>query len=228
MVEGAVKHKRNRPKRRKVLEVRPFCWYCDRSFSDELSLIRHQKHIHFRCQLCSKSSRSGKKSTFYSTIALKEHYAQVHSETLDEVPGAVEGRAKIGEDNNVIGMDGIPPDAIVNKAAALRKRYPRRRVRVDQSINTMAALSGDSEERAERKRGGLLGNIRAKTGLTGGSNYHQHRERDRPRDMVMQQQRPPQMAMPVQPAKPPGPAPTYMSDVPPIVREQPRQGYGRY
>lgn len=28
-----------------------FCYYCDRTFNDEASLIEHQKSKHFRCEL---------------------------------------------------------------------------------------------------------------------------------------------------------------------------------
>ncbi len=57
-------------KKKKKEEVKPWCFYCDRKFADEATLIQHQKAKHFKCTHCHKrlSSASG----------LRVHCHQVH------------------------------------------------------------------------------------------------------------------------------------------------------
>ena len=35
-----------------VLEVKNWCYYCEREFEDEEVLIQHQKARHFKCPVC--------------------------------------------------------------------------------------------------------------------------------------------------------------------------------
>ena len=68
-------------KKKKKEDVKPWCFYCDRKFADEATLIQHQKAKHFKCTHCHKrlSSASG----------LRVHCHQVHRFTIQKcAPGA--------------------------------------------------------------------------------------------------------------------------------------------
>ncbi|KFM25127.1 Zinc finger protein 207 [Auxenochlorella protothecoides] len=43
-----------RKRRRQEEDVKPWCFYCDREFQDEATLITHQKSKHFKCETCHK------------------------------------------------------------------------------------------------------------------------------------------------------------------------------
>jgi len=75
-----------------------WCFFCNRSFKDEVRLIEHQKMNHFRCPVCHKV-----RST---TKDLTNHMLSVHKELLERVPNAVEGRDS--PCNAVFGMKGVP------------------------------------------------------------------------------------------------------------------------
>mmetsp|Transcript_11209 Transcript_11209/g.14006 ORF Transcript_11209/g.14006 Transcript_11209/m.14006 type:complete len:271 (-) Transcript_11209:102-914(-) len=85
-------------KKKKPEAVRPWCFYCDRSFDDESILIQHQKARHFKCPTCNKR--------FTHAPGMVVHMTQVHKGTLEVVPNALKGR----EDPSVeiSGMRGIP------------------------------------------------------------------------------------------------------------------------
>ncbi|RKP40354.1 hypothetical protein BJ085DRAFT_18812 [Dimargaris cristalligena] len=40
--------------KKKRKQMKPWCWYCEREFEDELVLINHQKARHFKCSECNK------------------------------------------------------------------------------------------------------------------------------------------------------------------------------
>jgi transcription initiation factor IIE alpha subunit len=61
-------------KKKRRVERKPFCYYCDRPFDDEKVLVQHQKAKHFKCQVC------GKKMTTASSLSI--HCIQVHKENL--------------------------------------------------------------------------------------------------------------------------------------------------
>ena len=68
-------------KKKKKEDIKPWCFYCDRKFADEATLIQHQKAKHFKCTHCHKrlSSASG----------LRVHCHQVHRFTIQKcAPGA--------------------------------------------------------------------------------------------------------------------------------------------
>ncbi len=46
-------------KKKRVEEQKPCCYYCDRTFIDETTLILHQKAKHFRCSTCGKKMTTG-------------------------------------------------------------------------------------------------------------------------------------------------------------------------
>eukprot|EP00624_Nannochloropsis_granulata_P000002 evm.model.NODE_10003_length_20220_cov_27.836004.2 len=91
-----------------------WCYYCDRAFDDEATLLLHQKNKHFKCQLCPR------KLTSASGMVI--HVAQVHKETLKKVPGAKEGRDSV--DVEVFGMQGIPLEFRMERTAKKQQKGP--------------------------------------------------------------------------------------------------------
>ncbi|KAF7457437.1 zinc finger, C2H2 type domain-containing protein [Cryptosporidium felis] len=74
-------------KKRKVAEIKPFCYYCNREFGDEKVLKQHQKIFRL--------------------------FPQVHKETLSRIPNAVPGRDI--PDIVINGMKGVPPELIAER-----------------------------------------------------------------------------------------------------------------
>lgn len=88
-----------RKKRRSDSEKqRIFCYYCERNFGTEQTLLSHQKEKHLRCPSCNKR--------MISISGLVIHSQQVHNVTVNSVPNAMEGRTNVAVD--VVGMNGIP------------------------------------------------------------------------------------------------------------------------
>uniref|UniRef100_A0A7S0R2H9 C2H2-type domain-containing protein n=1 Tax=Chlamydomonas leiostraca TaxID=1034604 RepID=A0A7S0R2H9_9CHLO len=85
-------------KKKKNQEV-IFCYYCDRLFKDEATLVQHQKAVHFKCPECHRKLNT--------TQGLSTHCYQVHKITLKEVPKAKPGRGSV--DIEIFGMAGVPP-----------------------------------------------------------------------------------------------------------------------
>ena len=82
---------------------RVWCYFCNKSFEDEMRLITHQKMMHFRCPICRRVRQS--------TKALASHMSSAHREELKSVPNAVEGRDS--PNNTVFGMKGIPENIYI-------------------------------------------------------------------------------------------------------------------
>jgi hypothetical protein len=61
-------------KKRTVIALKPFCYYCDKEFNNEIVLHQHQKARHFNCHHCRKR--------FSTAPALDTHILQVHKEKL--------------------------------------------------------------------------------------------------------------------------------------------------
>ncbi|KAI8799802.1 hypothetical protein BJ742DRAFT_844379 [Cladochytrium replicatum] len=85
-------------KKKRKVELKPWCWYCDREFADEKVLIDHQRAKHFKCHICNKklSTASG----------MHVHISQVHKETITKVPNAIGGRETL--EIEIFGMEGVP------------------------------------------------------------------------------------------------------------------------
>lgn len=81
-----------------VVERPIFCFYCDRTFADETTLIIHQKGKHFKCTECSKRLNS------VGGCAI--HLLQVHRIEIKSVPNSKEGRG--GLEWEIFGMAGVP------------------------------------------------------------------------------------------------------------------------
>lgn len=59
-------------KRKKNRQTSVWCFYCDRIFNDEGTLIGHQRTKHFRCSMCGKKMNTA-------------HGLQVHCEHVHKV-----------------------------------------------------------------------------------------------------------------------------------------------
>ncbi|KAK2963231.1 putative Protein SUPPRESSOR OF FRI 4 [Blattamonas nauphoetae] len=90
-----------RSKKTKILK-KPWCWYCDRVFSDMKVLVDHQKAKHFRCTHCPKR--------FNSVPALVLHERDIHKCTMTRVLNANPGTDRI--DLEIYGMEGVPEEDI--------------------------------------------------------------------------------------------------------------------
>jgi hypothetical protein len=57
-------------KKKKKEEIKPWCYYCDRVFTDEQTLVTHQKAKHFKCGECGRKLNTAQ--------GLAVHSYQVH------------------------------------------------------------------------------------------------------------------------------------------------------
>ena len=73
-VNTVIEYNKMGRKKREVLVMRPFCYYCEKEFEEETILLSHQKIRHFGCTLC--------KRTFSTANSMAAHMLQVHKETL--------------------------------------------------------------------------------------------------------------------------------------------------
>lgn len=96
-------------KKRKGLELKPFCYYCDREFDDEKVLLLHQKAKHFKCPQCNRK--------LDTATGLVVHLLQVHKESLTKVPNAKKDRE--GPELVIHGMSGVPPEILLEKQRKL-------------------------------------------------------------------------------------------------------------
>ncbi|KAJ1913780.1 hypothetical protein IWQ60_009079 [Tieghemiomyces parasiticus] len=96
--------------KKKRKQVKPWCWYCEREFDSDMSLIQHQRLKHFRCPDCHKSLNTAPGMTL--------HYTQVHKRTLSKVPNALPKRDTF--EHEIFGMEGVPPaDLAAHEIAVL-------------------------------------------------------------------------------------------------------------
>ena len=93
-------------KKRYIVNLKPFCYYCDKEFNNEVILHQHQKAKHFSCKEC--------KNRFFSTApAIETHMLQYHHKKINSVPQAKAGRNSF--EISIYGMDGVPMDLIHEK-----------------------------------------------------------------------------------------------------------------
>ncbi|KAK9791847.1 hypothetical protein WJX73_001877 [Symbiochloris irregularis] len=85
-------------KKKKREEQKIFCFFCDRIFADEPTLIQHQKAKHFKCPTCHKKLSTAQ--------GLSVHCVQVHKVTLETIPFAKPGRDSM--ELEIFGMAGVP------------------------------------------------------------------------------------------------------------------------
>merc|ERR1712224_1055334 len=92
--------------RSKIIRIKPFCYYCERDFDDESTLVQHQKAKHFKCEVCHKKLTTAR--------SLRTHSVQVHKLDLKTVPHAKQERTGVNPD--IIGMTGVPAFILHAKA----------------------------------------------------------------------------------------------------------------
>ncbi|TIB58499.1 hypothetical protein E3P78_03892 [Wallemia ichthyophaga] len=101
--------------KKRRIENKPWCWYCEREFEDDKVLISHQKAKHFRCTLCPRRLNTAN--------GLAVHCQQVHKLEADRIENALPGRSTF--EIEIFGMEGVPsPD----RAEYERKRAEARGV----------------------------------------------------------------------------------------------------
>ena len=101
-------------KKQKVNHARKddfWCYFCDREFNSEASLLDHQMMRHFSCTMCRRRGSN--------VMGLSTHVAQVHKTVLGCVPEALPGRDDPKICANVFGMNNIPPDALKERRVKL-------------------------------------------------------------------------------------------------------------
>ena len=76
-----------------------WCFYCDRKFVDEKTLIDHQRGTHFKCTECGKKLSGAQ--------GLKTHAFRLHKISLVSIPLAKLGRDEFNK-CEVYGHTGIP------------------------------------------------------------------------------------------------------------------------
>ena len=59
-------------KKRDLSYLKPFCYYCDKVFENDIVLHQHQKAKHFTCTHCKKK--------FSTAISMHTHITQVHKD----------------------------------------------------------------------------------------------------------------------------------------------------
>ena len=99
--------------KRDLSYVKPFCFYCDKVFANEIVLHQHQKAIHFRCPRC--------KSKFPTAQNLLVHFSKKHKSTLERIPQALRERQSV--EVNIFGMNGVPDDFIYMRSLKKGKEY---------------------------------------------------------------------------------------------------------
>lgn len=57
-------------KKKKKEDIKPWCFYCDRVFNDEATLVQHQRNKHYKCQECNRKLNTAQ--------GLTVHCYQVH------------------------------------------------------------------------------------------------------------------------------------------------------
>lgn len=89
-------------KKRDLSYVKPFCYFCEKTFPNETMLHQHQKSKHFTCPICYKK--------FPTTANLVSHMNKLHAVKLEKVPNSLEGRDC--PDVNIFGMNGVPKHVV--------------------------------------------------------------------------------------------------------------------
>jgi hypothetical protein len=130
-------------KKRTVVALKPFCYYCDKEFNNEIILHQHQKARHFNCNKCRKR--------FSTAPALDTHVLQVHKEKLNRVPNAKAGRDFF--DMSVYGMDGVPIELINLKLTEKVELKKRRLIKENKIIADEEDLKAEKLRQKQRREG---------------------------------------------------------------------------
>lgn len=103
-----------RKKKKKVVKEKAvvWCFYCDREFGRESTLIEHQQSKHFKCKICYKHMSTA--------TGLLVHMENVHKEACNVVHNALPDRQSI--DFEIYGMMGIPQKFLNQRAGPSAKK----------------------------------------------------------------------------------------------------------
>ncbi|SBT34044.1 zinc finger protein, putative [Plasmodium ovale wallikeri] len=114
-----------RKKRKVNIDLKPFCYYCDREFDDEKVLIQHQKAKHFKCLQCNR------KLDIASGLVV--HMMQVHKTNLKSVPNSLPKR----NDPEIVirGMNGVPAEIIEENLNKLKQKLGDKNIKRQQRVN---------------------------------------------------------------------------------------------
>ena len=115
-----------------IVTLKPFCYYCDKEFNNELILHQHQKARHFNCVKCRKR--------FSTAPALDTHEIQVHRSSLKRVPNAKAGRDSF--DISIYGMDGVPMELIKFKLAEKVEQKKRKLIKENKIVGNIEEKNG--------------------------------------------------------------------------------------
>ena len=128
-------------KKRTIVALKPFCYYCDKEFNNEIVLHQHQKARHFNCHVCRKRFSTGP--------ALDTHVLQVHKEKLSKIPNAKSGRDMF--DISIYGMDGVPIELINLKLVEKVEAKKRRLIR-ENKLEDILEVDEETKDNRNRKK----------------------------------------------------------------------------
>ena len=128
-------------KKRTVIALKPFCYYCDKEFNNEIVLHQHQKARHFNCHHCRKR--------FSTAPALDTHILQVHKEKLSRVPNAKAGRDLF--DISIYGMDGVPLE-LINMKLSEKVELKKKKANKDNKMDEDEEERNNDRNRKKKKK----------------------------------------------------------------------------
>jgi len=129
-------------------ELKPFCYYCEREFDNNKTLIQHQRTKHFNCAECGLK--------FDTVTGLRVHMLNAYKKTMKEVPNSIPGREN--PDIVVHGMEGLPKGVIEEKTKkAFAEKAERDRAKEEETRERQKAqtISKAAESRGEKKQPAL-------------------------------------------------------------------------
>lgn len=122
------------------VELKPFCYYCEKEFDTIKNLITHQRGRHFSCVECG--------AKFDTVTGLRVHMLNAYKKTMKEVPNCIPGREN--PDIVVHGMEGLPKGIMEEKTAiALAERGERDAERAAETKERLKVLAAQRAERGE-------------------------------------------------------------------------------
>lgn len=125
------------PQAEAPVQLKPFCYYCDKEFNDDKLLVQHQRTKHFNCSECGLK--------FDTVTGLRVHMLNAYKKTMKEVPNAIPGREN--PDIVVHGMEGLPKGIVEAKMqTALAEYNAREKVREEENRERQAKRAAEAKE----------------------------------------------------------------------------------
>lgn len=148
---------------------RVFCYYCERTFVDVLSLQEHMKHKHLQCLVSHSRDITLTEHAFIvwcrlsndanfvqhcrkkmdSLGGLRVHVESVHKIPLDKIQNALPDRES-AEGPEIYLMEGVPPELKDAFYAEIRKEYERKAYEYRMETGNPVPGSLEAQERAKR------------------------------------------------------------------------------